>query len=88
MFEKSKLALIAAVAAVGIASPAFAQTVDHTGTLFASYYDGTGKQVIGSWAPQVAARGHEPAVVGRGLYNMVAPPSSVPGYDPSAASQR
>ena len=98
MFGTSKkLALIAAVAVVGIASPAFAQSVDHTGTLFASHYDTTGKQVIGSWgsqlAPQLVSR-NERAVQGRGLYATTVAPFAGPvtpavsGYDPSIASQR
>jgi hypothetical protein len=88
MLKTSKIALIAAIAAVGIASPAFAQAVDHTGTLFASYYGTDGKQVIGTWAPQGAARQHESEVVGRGLYNSVAPIAPPQGYDAGAASQR
>ena len=97
MFKKSKFALVAAVAVMGIASPAFAQSVDHTGTLFASHYDGTGKQVVGSWAspstgsrtavPQAVANRYEQAVQGRDLYATTVVPS-VSGYDPSIASQR
>jgi|SRR5579871_282630 len=104
MLNKSKIALIAVIAAVGAASPAFAQSVDHTGTLFASYYDNTGKQKIGAWAPQAAApraagpqfaaNRNERAVQGRHLYATTVAPyaatvaPSVSGYDPSIASQR
>ena len=104
MFGTSKkFALVVAVAAIGFASPALAQSVDHTGTLFASHYDGTGKQVIGSWASQsadphaVAARlasRNERAIQGRGLYATTVTPYAGPvtpavsGYDPSIASQR
>ncbi len=99
MFGTSKkLALVAAIAVVGVASPALAQSVDHTGTLFASHYDTTGKQVIGSWGsqspvPRLASR-NERAVAGRGLYATTVAPFAGPvtpavsGYDPSIASQR
>ena len=97
MFKKSKFALVAAVAMMGIASPAFAQSVDHTGTLFASHYDETGKQVVGSWAspstgsrtaaPQAVANKYERTVQERDLYATTVVPS-VSGYDPSIASQR
>ena len=104
MFGTSKLALVVAVATIGIASPALAQSVDHTGTLAASYYDGNGKQTFGSWVPQgatprvaaprVAANHNEHAVQGRGLYASTVTPNAAPiapavsGFDPSIASQR
>ena len=100
MSKASKFLLVAAVATMGIASPALAQSVDHTGTLFPSYYDVSGKQSVGSWAPQATAARHERAEVGRGLYNSVAPQTSVApsaawgyspavsGYDGSIATQR
>lgn len=100
MFGTSrKFALVAAVAAVGIASPAFAQSVDHTGTLFASHYDTTGKQRIGSWGPQASApqarlSQNERAVRGHGLYASTVTPYAAPvvpsvsGFDGSIASQR
>ena len=99
MFKTSKFALIAAIAAVSIASPAFAQSVDHTGNLFPSYYDVSGKQVLGTVpqtaphaaVPQAVASKSERAVQGRGLYATTVTPTvapSVSGYDPSIASQR
>jgi hypothetical protein len=77
----------AALAAITLAAPAFAQSVDHTGTLQPSFYDGNGKQVIGSRAPQVAVQARQ----SRPLYNSVATPvvsGAASGYDPSIASQR
>ena len=100
MFGTSKkFALIAAVATLGIASPALAQSFDHTGTLFASHYDMTGKQTVGSWGPQAAApqarlSQNERAVRGRGLYATTVAPYAAPvvpsvsGYDGSIESQR
>ena len=94
MFSKSKLTLIAAIAATAFAAPAFAQSVDHTGTLFASYYDGNGKQVVGSWVPQAKVSNRSLAGLGRGIYSFAAVPAPAPsapagsGYDPSIASQR
>jgi hypothetical protein len=93
MLMKSKFALVAAIALASIASPAFAQSVDHTGNLFPSYYDGNGKQVLGA-APQAVASRHQPAEIGRGLYNTAAPSAvwgyspAVSGYDGSIATQR
>jgi hypothetical protein len=34
MFQKSKVTILAAIAAAVVGSPAFAQAVDHTGNLF------------------------------------------------------
>ena len=90
MISKSKLAFVAAAFAVTFSVPAFAQAVDHTGTLQAAYYDGTGKQIVGSWAPNGSAT--KPAAQVRPLYNSAVTPiefgGGVSGYDPSIASQR
>jgi hypothetical protein len=89
MITKSKLAFLAAAFAVTFAAPAFAQAIDHTGTLQPSYYDGSGKQVVGSWAPNGPAA--KPTVQARPLYNSAVTPiefgGGVSGYDPSIASQ-
>jgi hypothetical protein len=66
---KSKLTFAVAAVALVISAPAFAQSVDHTGTLQPSYYDNTGKQVVGSWAP--GNRAAKPSVQSRPLYNSV-----------------
>jgi hypothetical protein len=47
--------LVAAFAAVSIASPAFAQTQDHFGSVLPHYFDGTGEIKWGAWAPPNAA---------------------------------
>jgi hypothetical protein len=94
MFSKSKLTLIAVIAATAFAAPAFAQSVDHTGTLFPSYYDGNSHQMLGSWAPQATAGKHVLAVQPRSIYNYAAVPAPaqaatpMSGYDPSIATQR
>jgi hypothetical protein len=104
MTTKSKLAFAAATVAMMLSGPAFAQSTDHTGTLQPSYYDVTGKQVMGSWTPSGSA-GNKPTVQPRPLYNSakdsvknrplynsaVTPVEfggAASGYDPSAASQR
>ena len=77
----------AALAAITLAAPAFAQSTDHTGTLQPSFYDGNGKQVMGSRAPQTVLQPQQ----SRPLYNSVATPvqsGAASGYDPSIASQR
>jgi hypothetical protein len=80
MFSKSKLAFIAAIVAVTFAAPALAQSVDHTGTLFASHYDENGKQVMGVWAPEAAAnnRARAAAAQTRGLYSYARVPAPAP----------
>ena len=100
MLSKSKLALVVAVAATTLAAPAFAQAVDHTGTLFASHYGVDGKQVMGTWTPGPTASNHSPAAAQtRGLYSYARVPAPVEaapqfapgassGYDGSIASQR
>jgi hypothetical protein len=90
MISKSKLAFVAAAFAVTFSAPAFAQAVDHTGTLQPSYYDGSGKQVVGNWSPNGVAT--KPTVQARPLYNSAVTPiefgGSGSGYDPSIATQR
>jgi hypothetical protein len=54
MMNKSKLALIAALAAVSIASPAFAQSFERTGSVLPHYYDASGVLVWGAWGPPQA----------------------------------
>jgi hypothetical protein len=56
MTNKLKMATVAALLAAGIASPALAQSFDHTGSQMASYYDSNGKQTWGTWGPQAAAQ--------------------------------
>jgi hypothetical protein len=73
MFTKSKITLVAAAIATTIAAPAFAQSTDHTGTLFPSYYNGDGKQAFGSW--QAPGRPViRPQV--RSIYNSTVPPTA------------
>jgi hypothetical protein len=99
MMTKSKLAFAAAAFAVMFSAPAFAQAVDHTGTLQPSYYDGSGKQLVGNWAPSGASskpvaqvRPLFNAAQARPLYNSAVTPIGIgggnSGYDPSIATQR
>jgi hypothetical protein len=64
MINKSKLALIAAILAVGIASPAFAQSfdpTDGTGNGLPAYYGPRGGLHYGSLPSRIAVQwsGHE-----------------------------
>ena len=94
MISFSKLTLAATLAAVVFSAPAFAQSIDHTGTLQPSHYDSNGKQLIGPWAPGSTEHTRPLGIQGRALYNYAptsfggsaATPSS--GYDPSIATQR
>jgi hypothetical protein len=96
MISKSKLAFVAAAFVVTFSVPAFAQAIDRTGTLQPAYYDLSGKQVVGDWAPNRPAAPNNPAakptVQARSLYNSAVTPIDVgagtSGYDPSIASQR
>jgi hypothetical protein len=93
MNTKSKLTFAVAAVAMMFSVPAYAQSTDHTGTLQPSYYDGTGKQHVGDWAPSGSAKSiaAKPIVQIRPLYNSAVVPSQVrgtSGYDPSIASQR
>jgi hypothetical protein len=96
MFSKSKLTFVAAAFAVTFSVPAFAQAIDHTGTLQPSYYDVSGKQIMGNGAPSGPAAPNrlpvKPTAQARPLYNSAVNPVGVgggtSGYDPSIASQR
>jgi hypothetical protein len=52
MLSNLRPVFVATIVAAGIASPAFAQSPDHTGSQMPSYYDSNGKQTWGSWSPQ------------------------------------
>jgi hypothetical protein len=52
--RRSTLILIAALAAVSTASPAFAQAQSHEGSVLPHYYKGDGTTVWGEWAPPQA----------------------------------
>lgn len=69
----SKITIAAALLAVSVASPAFAQSSDHTGSQMPSHYDSTGKQVWGSWGPQDTGANGGPAMRSRTLYGYVPP---------------
>jgi hypothetical protein len=99
MSTKSKLTFAVAAVAVAFSMPAFAQAVDHTGTLQPSYYNSIGKQVFGSWTtngsnlePVVQTRPLYNSAQARPLYNSAATPNyggaATSGYDPSIATQR
>jgi hypothetical protein len=94
MLRKSKLMIVAAIAATAFAAPAFAQSADHTGSQLASFYDGNAKQTFGTWAPQVnQVRQERQAREVRqtsGLYSFAATPATAAqsGYDPSIETQR
>jgi hypothetical protein len=91
MFKKAIFTLVVATAAATVAAPAFAQAVDQTGTLAASHYDGTGKQMMGSWGPEATAGNTTGTTSGnrglaaktRGLYAHVPLGQAPSGYDPS-----
>lgn len=61
MTSKSKIIVAASILTASIVSPVFAQSPDHTGSQMPYYYDGTGGQVRGSWGPQDAVTGGQPA---------------------------
>jgi hypothetical protein len=88
MTNKLKIATVAALLAAGIASPAFAQSFDHTGSQMASYYDSTGKQTWGSWGPQAAAqqptRHARLAAQRSGLHAYAAVPSATGSWTPGS----
>ncbi|HUD87570.1 MAG TPA: hypothetical protein VMR17_14020 [Xanthobacteraceae bacterium] len=60
---KKYLSTALALAAFGAAGtlPAFAQSRDHTGSMMPFYYESTGAQVTGSWAPATPAPVTQPA---------------------------
>jgi hypothetical protein len=76
MTNTLKIAAVAALVIAGIASPAFAQSADHTGSQLASYYDNTGKQMWGTWGPSATAVGSRHAATQRSGLNAFA---AVPG---------
>ncbi len=76
MFAKSKVAFIAAAITTAIASPALAQSIDHTGTLLPSYYNGEGKQTFGSWQSPGKLSVRPQA---RGVYNSTVVPNGNTG---------
>lgn len=96
MISKARLMFAATLLAAAVASPAFAQSFNHTGSPMPNYYDSTGKQVWGSWTPQatpladrhLAARrsGLSAYAMARGGSDGSA--SSTWGYDPSIARER
>jgi hypothetical protein len=92
MLRKSKLMIVAAIAATAFAAPAFAQSADHTGSQLASFYDGNAKQTFGTWAPQVNQERQAREVrQTSGLYSFAATPATPAaqsGYDPSIQAQR
>jgi hypothetical protein len=67
----SKITIAAAILAAGVASPALAQSSDHTGSQMPSYYDGTGKQTWGSWGQQDTAANAGAVRRSRTLYGSV-----------------
>jgi len=71
MISKSKFIAISAVLITSVASPAVAQSSDHTGSQMPYYYDGAGTQVRGSWGPQGAAAGGRAGARNRDLYGDV-----------------
>lgn len=95
MISKPKLTFAALILATTIASPALAQSFDHTGSQLPYYYDGTGKQTWGTWGPsQASAEGRQSEIQRRGLnaYAMTPdtgwPQSAGWGYDPTIARER
>ena len=83
MSNKLKIATAAGLIAAAIASPAFAQSADHTGSQMASYYDATGKQMWGNWGPPAAASHSHSMTRPSGLNALAKVPNGV-----SAASYR
>jgi hypothetical protein len=70
MFKKAKLVLMTALTAAGIASPAVAQSsLEHFGSQLPYYYDGSGAQLHGNWAPEASPKiGQRPSQSPRPLY--------------------
>jgi hypothetical protein len=69
MTIKSKVALIAVLVGMSIASPVFAQSMDHFGSSLPHYFDGSGELIWGSWGPPAPVIHREvaqaPAIVHR-----------------------
>ena len=55
MTFKAKIALFAALAAVSISSPGFAQSLSRDGSLLPHYFNGSGEIVWGAWGPPTLA---------------------------------
>jgi hypothetical protein len=55
MSIKAKIALFAALAAVGISSPGYAQSLSREGSLLPHYFNGSGEIVWGAWGPPTPA---------------------------------
>lgn len=55
MTIKAKIALFAALAAVSISSPGFAQSLSREGSLLPHYFNGSGEIVWGAWGPPTPA---------------------------------
>jgi hypothetical protein len=66
MTRQSK-ALVAALATLTIASPAFAQSQDRTGSMLPHYFNGSGEMVWGSWAPPTATTGNQQTAQARAI---------------------
>jgi hypothetical protein len=80
MTNTLKIATVAALMIAGIASPAFAQSADHTGSQMASYYDATGKQMWGTWGPSATTvRSRHAATQRNGLNAFAAVPGGLSG---------
>jgi hypothetical protein len=84
MISKWKIATFAALIAAGAASPALAQSADHTGSQLPNHYDAAGKQTWGSWGPQATVISSRHTVARRnGLYAFARVPEArsfgVPG---------
>jgi hypothetical protein len=57
MTNNSTLALMAVLTAASVASPAVAQSsLERYGSQLPYYYDASGKQVHGAWAPEASAK--------------------------------
>jgi hypothetical protein len=61
MTFKAKIALFAALAAVSISSPGFAQSLSREGSLLPHYFNGSGEIVWGAWGPPPAVAPHRVA---------------------------
>lgn len=79
MTNKLTIAMAAALIAAGIASPVFAQSTDHTGSQLPNYYDTTGKQTWGNWAPPATVSYSHRATRRSGLNAFAAVPGRAPG---------
>jgi hypothetical protein len=70
MINNSTLALLAALTAASVASPAVAQSsLERYGSQLPYYYDASGKQIHGTWAPEASAKvDQRPSQSARQLY--------------------